>query len=298
MEPKDTPGPPGAANEQRVVRLPDGRSLGYAEFGDSEGAPVFVLHGNPGSRLDILYAGRSLLAQLPARVIAPDRPGIGLSSPQQGRTLADWAQDLDALADALGVGQYCVLGASTGGPYALACARFRPQRIAAVGLMSSIGPPDAPAETRPGGSAGLYFRLARLSPWLLRTQLWLMAQGLRDPQRMIKSAMGTLPAPDQAYLSQPEVQEAFLATLAVALRSGPGLALDATLAARPWGFRLEDIPLPVTLWHGEADRNAPIATARYLAQAIPQSSLRTFAGEGHFSLIGRLAELVGVLTGK
>ena len=118
----------------KTVRLPGGRSIGYDEYGKADGPAVFVFHGNPGSHLDVLYAGRAALDSLPVRLIAPDRPGIGLSDPQPHRQIRDWAADVNQLADALGIGRYAVIGGSTGGPFALACARLSPQRITAAGV--------------------------------------------------------------------------------------------------------------------------------------------------------------------
>ena len=99
------------SGSSKTVRLRDGRTIGYEQFGLSEGPAVFVFHGNPGARLDVLYAGHEALAGLGARVIAPDRPGIGLSSFQPRRKLADWPADLNNLADALGINGYYVVGA-------------------------------------------------------------------------------------------------------------------------------------------------------------------------------------------
>ena len=148
----------------KTIRLPGGRSIGYDEYGTPDGPAVFVFHGNPGSRLDVLYAGRAALDSLPVRLIAPDRPGIGLSDPQPHRQIVDWPADVNQFADALGIGRYAVIGGSTGGPYALACARLSPERITAAGVISSLGPPEGPPETRPIGTAGMYFKLARRVP--------------------------------------------------------------------------------------------------------------------------------------
>lgn len=280
----------------KTIRLPGGRSIGYDEYGTPDGPPVFLFHGNPGSRLDALYAGRAALDSLPGRLIAPDRPGIGLSDPQPHRQIADWPADVNQLADALGIEHYAVVGGSTGGPYALACARLSPQRITAAGVISSLAPPEGPPATRPAGTAGLYFKLARRVPPLFRAQLWLMAKGLNDPARMVRETTKSMPGPDRALLAEPEAQEALIASLAEGLRTPGGLAQDAALAARPWGFVLQEILLPVHIWHGEADGNSPVAAARYLAQIIPNSRPHFLPDEGHFSMLRHLPEMVQVMT--
>jgi pimeloyl-ACP methyl ester carboxylesterase len=123
----------------KPIRLPDGRLLDYAEWGDPSGQPLIYCHSFPGSRAE----GR--LGDQPAkhagvRVIAPDRPGMGLSDFQPGRALVDWPDDVGHLADALGLERFAVLGISGGSPYAAVCAWRLPQRLTDVGIVSGIGP--------------------------------------------------------------------------------------------------------------------------------------------------------------
>ena len=123
----------------QIHRLPDGRALAYAEYGDAHGTPVLLVHGNPGSRLFWgLHPDSPFRSGL--RLIAPDRPGVGLSDFGPGRTVADWPDDVVSLADALGIQKFVVFGPSGGGPYALACAWKIPHRLTAVGLFAPMGP--------------------------------------------------------------------------------------------------------------------------------------------------------------
>ena len=72
-------------------------------------------------------------------------------------------------------------------------------------------------------------------------------------------------------------------------QGGRGPQHDTRLMVSPWDFHPEEIRIHVELWHGEDDRNAPPAMARYVAGAIPDSQLQLFPGEGHISLIvGRI----------
>jgi pimeloyl-ACP methyl ester carboxylesterase len=279
-----------------MAKLENGDVIGYDEYGTPDGPPVFVLHGNPGSRLDVLYAGRETLDASSARLVAFDRPGIGRSTPHPGRRLVDWPAEMNLLADALGMQRYAVIGGSAGAPYALACALQTPERLTGVGVMSPIGPPDGPPDTHPVGAAGIYFSLARRSPVLLRGQLWLMSRGLRQPSRFIQESMSAMSDADKAFLAQRRVQAIFLKSLTEALRDVHELAEDAALAARPWGFSPDFITVPVHVWHGEADENSPIAAARYLAATIPDSITRFFPDEGHFSMLGHLPELIEELA--
>ena len=91
-----------------TLLLPDGRKLGYAQYGSQTGRSVFYVHGHPASRLEGAHL-HDLGLKLGARIIAPDRPGIGWSSPQPDRTLLDYPKDLENLADHLKLESYGVL---------------------------------------------------------------------------------------------------------------------------------------------------------------------------------------------
>ena len=80
-------------NENQSATLADGRAIGFAEYGAPNGAPIFALHGTPGSR--IMFQLIDLSAQeMGLRILAPERPGYGLSSRLRGRSLSDWARDI------------------------------------------------------------------------------------------------------------------------------------------------------------------------------------------------------------
>lgn len=152
------------------VTLPDGRKLGYDEHGPSDGKPLSYFHGTPRSRRKLrLFVGEELADSLNVRVIAPDRPGMGLSDFQAGLTIGYWPADVATLADALGLGRFAVLGYSGSGPYAPSCALKIPERLAAVGIVSSPAPYDVPGLTDAMDPNNLSFiRLACERPLLSR----------------------------------------------------------------------------------------------------------------------------------
>lgn len=134
-------------SQNRSVLLPDGRRLAYAEYGDPDGQVVVWIHGLPGSRLDwSIGNGPALLTELGLRLIAPDRPGFGRSTPHNRRTHASFATDLDSLTDALGIETSTLLGYSAGAPYALAAAHAKTGHLHVDGvvLVSPIGPRSTP----------------------------------------------------------------------------------------------------------------------------------------------------------
>ena len=117
--------------------------MGFAVYGDASGRAVFHFNGSGGSRLEH-PADLSILTGLGIRYISTDRPGHGISDPQPDRRLLDWPDDVEQLADHLGISTFHVIGWSAGGPHALACAYKLPNRISAGALISGLAPPNRP----------------------------------------------------------------------------------------------------------------------------------------------------------
>ena len=242
------------------IKLRDGRMLGYAEYGALEGEPVFYFHGFPTSRIEWLLSDPDdSAADLNARVIAVDRPGMGLSDFKRGRRILDWPDDVIQLADALHIDRFAVLGVSGGGPYACACAFKISGRLTATAIVCGMGPIEAP-----GVREGMSWSLAGKASLIRRMVLWMTSLGVRrNPDQFVSRFKGTLPEPDRLLLDQPEMAKAFVAAVREAFRSGIGGAnQDATLYTRPWRFRLQDITAEVHLWHGALDLNVPISVGR------------------------------------
>ena len=282
------------------VRLPGGRMFAYDEYGAPDGLPVFYFHGSPSSRLEWdLFGGETLANRLNIRVIVPDRPGLGRSAFQPGRQIGDWPHDVVELANQLTLARFVVLGYSGGGPYAAACALKIPERLTRVGIVSGTAPFEEPGLSDGIDPTSLRFmQLARTKPRLSRLTLRLMGLMARfAPRQIVKGAMAALPAPDQEMLNRPEFQGRFIAMIREALRAGPrGAQWDTALMIGSWDFRPQDVRAAVYLWHGEMDRNAPIAMARYLAAAIPSCQSCFYSSEGHLSLISKhLEEILKVL---
>lgn len=266
------------------MQLGAGRTLGVERFGDPEGEPVICCHGLPGSRLDLvhqapLFASRGLAA------IALDRPGFGRSTRRAERTLLEWAEDVRALADRWGLERFAVLGYSSGGRYALACAAALPERLTTVSLLASPGPPEMPGFrhnlTRlDRASLALAGRAPAAAAALWSPIRWL---ALHRPERLAAALGRSLSPPDRAYLGDSGRRAAFLASLAEGLRQGVGAVIDEyAIEARPWGFELERIEAPVRLWHGDRDRVVGLPHSIYLAGRIPGARLEVLRGAGHF----------------
>jgi pimeloyl-ACP methyl ester carboxylesterase len=282
----------------RVLRLSDGRRLGYADYGDSQGAPVMFFHGTPGSRLVARYADR-LARRRGIRLIAADRPGFGLSDLQAGRTLGAWPADVLELADALGIGRFAVAGVSGGGPYVAACAWRIADRLSRAGIISGMGPIDDPAlEDVLPRSYRAGFAVIRRLPVAARAALGLGEVGLRRaPGCVLASIAAALPEADRVIFRRPPVRALLLEDAREALRQGTlGATQELGLFSRPWDVRLDQIRMPLHLWHGEADAQVPVAIARRLAAAIPDCRARFLPDAGHLWVLDHLDEVLAALT--
>ncbi len=271
-------------------RLPDGRTLGLARYGDPTGWPIFYFHGFPGSRLEWqLIDPDDRASGQRCRLLAVDRPGIGLSSPCRERRLLDWPRDVADLADHLGLERFSLLGVSGGAPYALACAHALPERVHATAVVSGTGPPDAP-----GQRDGLGWTLTSKPWWIRLVMLKLLDLGLRThPRRLLTGGRQALSPPDQHLLDDPVFVDRLAEVMREALRQGVGGAQqEATLYGSGWGFELRDLAGPVHLWHGRLDRNVRVTVGEHVAAAIPGCMATFLDGEGHFSLMPRILDQV------
>jgi pimeloyl-ACP methyl ester carboxylesterase len=279
---------------QNHIILSDGRRLGFAEYGDRWGIPVFYFHGFPGSRLEAQLADR-ISRDSNVRFIGIDRPGCGLSSFKVARTVVEWTDDVCQLADALKIQRFSILGVSGGGPYAAACAYQIPHRIIVVGIVCGMGPVDVPvlmADMPWIGRQGL--RLAGRFPGMAVTLYLLPAIFFRHyPGCMLSLVSGRVASPDKIALQNTALRQVLSDSFREAFRNSLRWpATDGLLYSRPWGFSPADIDITVHLWHGAKDRIVPPEMGRYMARSIPNCRATFFPDEGHFSIIlNRIEEI-------
>lgn len=271
------------ATEGNVV-LADGRHMSYAEYGLPEGHPVLYFHGTLSSRLEPLLLGDGIFSSHGLRIIAPDRPGMGRSAFQLHRGFADWPIDVIALADALGLDKFSVLGYSGGGPYAAVCAARIPERLHNAVIVSGAWRMD-----RPDVLAKLHFmtrlawRLAKHAPPLLGLLLKNFALRAGNDLSQMKSI---LPQADYDAFENPGRHEAFGYAMREAMRQGSGGSVwDMRLFVHPFDIRLQDIHMPLQVFHGEKDSNVPVALVRETLAGIPTATLTTYTYEAHLSTL-------------
>ena len=281
-----------------TITLSNGRTLAYAEFGDPLDKPVFFFHGIPGSRL--FRPPDEVTTRLGVRLITTDRPGSGLSTYQPGRRIPDWPADVVQLADHLGIRKFAVAGHSGGGPYTLACALALPERVTSAAVLSGAGPVDAPNVMRDMSAINKFgARVGRYTPWpLWRLLVWyLYRMGHDNPAYLFERAAGDRPQADTDVLKGPGVLELNYASQSEGLRQGTrGFALESRLLVLPWGFRLEEICVPVHIWHGSEDVDAPLAMGQAVAARVPGSQLTICTGEGHMLLFPHWEEILTQLV--
>jgi pimeloyl-ACP methyl ester carboxylesterase len=272
-----------------------GRTLCALEAGDPEGRAIFSLHGTPGSRAPwhevVEDAERRGI-----RLIAYDRPGYGGSDPAPGRTVVDAADDIAAIADALGVERYAVYGGSGGGPHALANA-VHPDRVVAVAALASVAPwgVDGLDWLDGMGQDNLDEFAATLEgEESLRRYLGEQREAMLggSPEEIASALESLLCPPDRACLTG-ELARYFYDQVAEALRNGvDGWADDDFVFVMPWGFELEEINVPVQVWHGAQDQFVPVAHGCWLAARIPGAEEHIYAEDGHLTLqIARVGDV-------
>jgi pimeloyl-ACP methyl ester carboxylesterase len=293
--------PAANATEDRtsfVLRLPDGRKLCYAEFGDPRGLPVLALHGTPGSRFMFGLADASA-RERGLRIIAPDRPGYGHSDYRRNQSLMRSAEDFVALAEALEVEQAAVIGVSGGGPHAIAAAAAMPDRVGLLALVSPVGPvAECRKQIRMSPMHRLIFTGIGRSPqacasffWSLRGVVkWAPGVAYRVLQKRVTPA-------DRLVLDHLEVKANLRAAISEGLRPGiKGALQDVRLFCSPWGLSLSDIDVPAVVWQGSDDTIVPPSAAYHLASQLPNCRLDVIQQAGHywgFANFARVLDAVG-----
>ncbi|MBI2600571.1 alpha/beta hydrolase [Candidatus Daviesbacteria bacterium] len=276
------------------IELKDGRRLGYAEFGDRDGKPLFFFHGWPSSRL---HGQRfeEAARKLKVRIISLDRPGFGLSDYKKDRTLLDFPKDVLELADYLKITKFAILGVSGGGPYAASCAYSIPQRIAKAGIMVGLGPTNIKGNLDGIGLVNKFgwanyhkFPLLRyISSFLgwfetkfLKTNLYSLFISRSD------KLLTTDSFKELTYMSRLEAfKQGFKAA-----------ALDLKLYTDNWGFDLKKIKVPVLLWFGDSDKSVSVNMGKYFASQIPNSKLTIYHKEGHYLHVNHAEQILKQLT--
>jgi pimeloyl-ACP methyl ester carboxylesterase len=263
--------------------------------GDPEGLPILVHNGTPNTR-HLYGPWLEDAAEHGIRLISYGRPGYGGSTPQPGRTVADCAPDVRAVAQALDIQRLAVWGASGGGPHALACAALLPDLVVAVAAICSIAPYGAPGLDYFGGMGKdneddikLYLRNPAAARVKSR-QDRLDTLGITPDQ--LTEGWKTLLSPVDAAA----VSDDLAAFLVLGFHDGlattdEGWWEDGVAHLSPWGFDLGAIAIPIQVWHGRHDQFVPFQHGEWLAEHVPGAEAHLSDDDGHLTLFGRIPEV-------
>ncbi|CUR55019.1 Alpha/beta hydrolase fold protein [metagenome] len=272
------------------LTLSDGRRLDVMVSGEAHHLPLLFHHGTPGSRHQFELVRREA-HEHDLRLVTWSRPGYGASERSPGRSVADAAADAEAVLDLIGADSCLTAGWSGGGggPHALACGALLPERVRAVLCIAGVAPYDADGLEWLAGmgednleefGAALEGEAA-LRPWLgaARSEL---AQINGD--QISASMSSLLPPVDVAALTGD-----FAADLATSIREAVSAGVDGWLDddlafTRSWGFDLDDLVVPTSIWQGSEDLMVPFAHGAWLAARLPHATRHLEQGEGHVSI--------------
>ena len=278
------------------LTLPDGRRLACTDMGSDTDTPVLYLHGNPGSRLEIVNPGYATeFRNAGLRVISVDRPGYGESSKPLQTGHQHLADDIRLLLESLRISRITVIGYSRGTLPALALAVQLPRLVASVGLFGATGLPDDPhllASKAP--AARLLLTLVKHAPSAAKGIF--RSNALMDrvsPTTRVSRLKAGLPSRyDRALLA--------LEGERIADAHREGILSDPDWVVEDWrswlvhplGFRPESVACPLHIWMGEDDQTCPVINAQRLAQRIPHSMFYRVPRTGHLHTPGILSALM------
>jgi pimeloyl-ACP methyl ester carboxylesterase len=236
------------------------------------------------------------------RLIAFDRPGYGKSDRKPGRRVADGAEDVSDIADALGLDNFALLGRSGGGPHALACAALLPDRVTRVAVL--VGLAETTQDPDPVGhwskqmtgfnrhaylaaERGAKAAMARLDAERFR----------RDPALLIRELYAEVTESDRRVLDDMGIRRLLISSWAEGIRRTADGWIDDLLAfVTPWGFDQAEITIPTLIWHGADDRFSPAGHAQTLAERIPGCQVVIQPGRGHFAALKVMPDVISLLA--
>jgi pimeloyl-ACP methyl ester carboxylesterase len=275
---------------EHTMVLPDGRTLGYSVYGAAEDKPLLYFHGTPSSRLELKLLNQygvdieQQILDAGLKIIAVDRPGMGLSSFNAKGTFLSFAFDVSVLLQSLGISNCPVLCWSGGGPYALAIAWQYPSLINGIYIICGFSRSLGKQVFREMNAAKLYFRSAKCTPLLLEGSLNLVRDV--NPSHPLPKWITGLPQVDYRLIKSPTHLETLInLTLKEACREGAKGALhEARLYFKDFGFALSDIMQTVHYWWGTKDNTVVHAHAKEIEERIKNKVMHYKKDEGHLSL--------------
>jgi pimeloyl-ACP methyl ester carboxylesterase len=285
---------------RRYIAGPRGR-LDVEVTGPDDGETLIFHMGTP-SAASMFAPLVELGAERGIRHVVYLRPGYGESERCKGRSVADCAEDVVAVADALGVERFYTAGRSGGGPHALATAALLPERVIAAATIAGCAPRDAEGldwldgmgqeniDEIAAADAGDEALLAFIEPFGAK----LISADAADLQAEFGDLLSEV---DRSVMTGEFAEYEAEATRAGMKHGVWGWFDDDLELINDWGFDLSDISRPVTIWQGAQDRMVPLAHGEWLAAHVPGARAKLLADHGHLSLaLGHYGELLDDLV--
>jgi pimeloyl-ACP methyl ester carboxylesterase len=276
-------------------------TVGYYTYGSPDGEPVLVFHGTPACGAGVAFADAPA-ASRGLRLIAPDRPGVGLSSRGQGWTVGSYPKMVGAFADAMGIDKFAVWGYSGGGPYAVATAAKLPGRVTAAAVTAGMGQIPEWANVDEFEKTDRQFLvMSTRRPRLARALLGMVGRLARlSPKSAVKSFEKQLSAADKAVIDTLGTPSEVMALFTQAfLRGSAGVVDDYAALAKPWDIDLTAIECPMLIAHGTGDQMVPLSHSIALAERVPSAKMVTWPDEGHLATVTHVGEILDALrTGR
>lgn len=288
------PLPSTARHTVHSLTLPDGRRMAYVDRGDPHGIPLVFTRGILGSRLAV-SPDEEILRAKGIRLLVPDRPGCGASDPHPQPSLLHWAQDVQCLAQQLGISRWHMMGFATGAAYALACAHALPGQVAAALLVGAAPEVRSRADLQ-------FFRgdlkhgltLCRFAPTIVRRLYTLLTKNVeRRVHQYFNDTLSTMPMVDQQVFSDPAIRRnEALSVLEGTAQGNPTFLNEMFIAASPWGFELKGITPPLSFWHGAQDPYVSWKASEKMAAQCNQAHFHLLEDGGQYLIFSHWAQLL------
>lgn len=266
----------------QTMRLPDGRALGFAEYGNENGFPLIFCHSLFGSRHEY-PSHHPDENERNFRIIIPERPGYGLSTFAEGCNYVNWVKDLTALLDHLEIDRFAIAGLSSGAIYAAAVASALPSRVVHLSAISMTPRLESWQDLKHVASNLKFFGAFSIyMPHVAKFLFEKEAQRLQGNTAKIVQRI-TEAEEDRALLFSEQVFPVIEANFQESIKNSlEHLSNEVIIHAQPWQFSFADIQCPMDIWCGERDLYAPPALVDRNVQSVVDRQMHTMTGKGHF----------------
>jgi len=287
--------------QRRDLELADGRTLAVLAAGPADGRTLVFHTGTPGGLVEAAPL-LDIAAANGFRSVLYSRPGYGNSTPCPGRLVADAVNDVSAVLDWVGADEFVTAGWSGGGPYALATAALLAERCAAAACIAGVAPYRATGLDWFAGMAQENISEFGAAADDEDALIALLEAALTERPDIaaaeVADALGGLVAGADRTALSGWFAEYMADSMRAALTSGIAGWRDDDLAfVRDWGFSVDQITIPVAVWHGDQDAMVPFAHGEWLARHIPGARAHLLPGDGHLTLISsRFGEILSDLA--